>query len=239
MLFFGGTMKRILSYFSRRERVLWLSSVALITVSFCAFDRESYLTLTASIIGVTSLIFSAKGNPIGQLLMVAFSLLYGVISYSFAYYGEMITYLGMTMPMALFSLIAWLRHPYGGNRAEVQVNKIHGGEHIFMWALTFAVTVLFYFILAYFNTANLIPSTLSVTTSFLAVYLTFRRSPYFAVAYAANDIVLITLWIMAAAYDTMYISVAVCFFVFLANDIYGYINWRRMEKSQNKKSLNK
>ena len=27
--------------------------------------------------------------------------MYGIISYAFAYYGEMITYLGMTMPMAV------------------------------------------------------------------------------------------------------------------------------------------
>ena len=76
------------------------------------FDRENYLTLLASLIGVTSLIFNAKGNPFGQFLMVWFSLLYGVISFSFAYYGEMLTYLGMTMPMAVFSLISWLRNPY-------------------------------------------------------------------------------------------------------------------------------
>ena len=41
-----------------------------------------------------------------------FSLMYGVISYTFAYYGEMITYLGMTMPMAVFALISWVRNPY-------------------------------------------------------------------------------------------------------------------------------
>lgn len=50
-----------------------------------------------------------------------------------------------------------------------------------------------YFILRAFNTANIIPGTISVTTSFVAVYLTFRRSPYFALAYAANDVVLIVL----------------------------------------------
>lgn len=35
-------------------------------VSFALFDRESYLTLAASLIGVTSLIYNAKGNPFGQ-----------------------------------------------------------------------------------------------------------------------------------------------------------------------------
>ena len=103
-----------------------------------------------------------------------------------------------------------------------------------MWIGTLLVTILFYFILKYFHTANIIPSTLSVTTSFLAVYLTFRRSPYFALAYASNDIVLILLWIMASIYDVKYISVVVCFVAFLLNDIYGFFNWRKMEKRQAK-----
>ena len=188
--------------------------------------------MAASLIGVTSLIFNAKGNPFGQLLIVAFSVLYGIISYTSAYYGEMITYLGMTAPMAVISLVSWLRNPYEGNRAEVAVNRLKGREFGFMLGLTAVVTVVFYFILAYFHTANLAPSTMSVTTSFLAVYLTFRRSPFFALAYAANDGVLILLWILAAQGNLTYLSVVVCFLVFLANDIYGYINWSKMEKRQ-------
>ena len=222
------------AYFSKVEIGLWCSSVALIMVSFCVFDRENHLTLAASLVGVTSLIFNAKGNPIGQLLMVIFSLLYGMISYSFAYYGEMVTYLGMTMPMAVFALISWVRNPYNGNRAEVKVNTIGRGETAFMWGLTVVVTVVFYFILAYFETENLALSTLSVTTSFVAVYLTFRRDPFYASAYAANDIVLITLWILASVCDIRYISVVVCFVAFLFNDLYGFLNWRKMEKKQAK-----
>lgn len=235
MLFFGGNMnkfKSLLKYFSKTEIILWGASVALITVSFCLFDRESLLTLLASLIGVTSLIFNAKGNPFGQLLMVIFSLLYGIISYSFSYYGEMITYLGMTMPMAIFALISWLKNPYNGNRAEVRVNAISKKETLLLWVLTGIVTLLFYFILEYFDTASLPVSTLSVSTSFLAVYLTFRRSPYFALAYAANDIVLIILWVIASIYDKKYISVTVCFAAFLINDIYGFLSWQKMKLRQ-------
>ncbi len=225
-------MKTIRNYFSKTEQVLWLVSVLLIILSFCMFDRESYVTLAASLIGVTSLIFNAKGNPIGQALMIIFSLLYGVISYTFAYYGEMITYLGMTMPMALFALVSWLRNPYNGNKAEVKVNSMGKQEQILMWILTALVTGIFFYILSYFHTANIVPSTISVTTSFLAVYLTFRRCPTFALAYAANDIVLIVLWGMASVYDVKYISVVVCFIAFLVNDIYGYVSWQRMKGRQ-------
>lgn len=220
------------NYFSKAEIILWTSSVMMIIISFIIFDRENYLTLSASLIGATSLIFNAKGNPFGQLLMVVFSILYGIISFSFAYYGEMITYLGMTMPMAVFALISWLRNPYKGNKAEVRVNSVSNKEIVFMCVITAFVTVIFYFILNYFHTANMIPSTLSVTTSFVAVYLTFRRSPYFALAYAANDIVLIVLWVLASISDVRYVSVIVCFIAFLVNDIYGFINWHRMKIRQ-------
>lgn len=225
-------MKRITGYFSMGDIILWCSSVLLILISFLIFDGKGFLTLSASLIGVTSLIFCAKGNPIGQLLMVAFSIIYGIISYSFAYYGEMITYLGMTMPMAVFSLISWLKNPYNGNRSEVAVNYISGKEVCFMVILTIAVTVIFYYILKAFDTANLFPSTISVTTSFIAVYLTFRRCPQFALAYAANDIILIILWSIASTENSRYISMVVCFAAFLVNDIYGYISWQRMAKRQ-------
>lgn len=225
-------MKRLKNYFTKNEILLWFSSVSVIMISFCVFDRTNYMTLCASLIGISSLIYNAKGNPIGQFLMILFSFLYGIISYTFSYYGEMITYLGMTMPMAIFALISWLKNPYKGNKAEVKVNTISLKENILMWIAAIIVTMLFYFVLEYFHTTNIVPSTVSVTTSFLAVYLTFRRSPYFALAYAANDIVLIILWVLASIVDLRYVSVVVCFIAFLVNDLYGFLNWQKMKKRQ-------
>ncbi len=225
-------LRKVTDYFSDTEIILWCSSVMLIIFSFFAFDRNNYLTFLASILGVTSLIFNAKGNPIGQFLMIIFSFLYGLISFTFQYYGEMITYLGMTMPMAVFALISWLKNPYNGNKAEVKVNKIFKKEIIVMWGLTLFVTLIFYFILSSFHTANIVPSTISVTTSFVAVYLTFRRSSGFAIAYAANDLVLIILWILASAEDIKYLSVVVCFCAFFVNDLYVFLSWKKMEKRQ-------
>ena len=228
-------MKKIFltGYFTRVELGLWLGSVTLILASFFIFDQSGYLSLAASLVGVTSLILCAKGNPLGQLLMLVFSALYGIISYGFAYYGEMITYLGMSAPMALLSLISWILHPYRGNRSEVRVNRIRGREWWLLAGLSAAVTVGLYFVLRKLGTASLLFSTLSVTTSFAASYLTLRRSAWFALAYAANDVVLIVLWVIATFSDPSYLGVVICFLAFLANDLYGFFNWRRMEKRQN------
>lgn len=240
LLFFEGKnmskIKSLVSYFSKAEIFLWVVSVAIIIVSFLLFDRESYITLAASLVGVTSLILNAKGNPFGQFLMVIFSILYGIISWNMAYYGEMLTYLGMTAPMAVYALISWLQHPFNGKKSEVKINRLKPLEYFIMVFVTIAVTWVFYHILVYFNTANIVPSTISVTTSFLAVYLTARRSEYYALGYAANDIVLIVLWVLAAMQDIRYISVITCFIAFLFNDIYGYVNWAKMKKRQMKAS---
>ena len=225
-------MKKLLSYFTKAELILWLSSMFFITASFFIFDREGYLTFVASLIGATSLIFCAKGNPIGPFLMVIFGIIYGIVSLSFAYYGEMITYVGMSVPMSAFSFIAWMKNPYKGNVSEVAVHRLNKKDIVGMLVVTLIVTIAFYFVLAALNTANLIPSTFSVTTSFFAVLLTYKRSPYYALAYALNDIVLIVLWILAVIEDISYLSVIICFIAFLANDIYGFINWRKMQQKQ-------
>lgn len=226
-------LKSLYGYFSKGEKVLWFTSVLLILVSFLIFDRENYLVLTASLIGVTSLIFDAKGNPAGQFLMVIFSILYGIISYKMAYYGEMATYLGMTAPMSLFALVSWLKNPYNKDKAEVCIANISGREVIFMLILTVFVTCIFSYILYTLNTANLLPGIISVATSFIAVYLTYKRSAFFAIAYAANDIVLIILWTLAALSDISYLSVITCFILFLVNDTYTFINWTKIQKRQN------
>lgn len=80
--------------------------------------------------------------------------------------------------------------------------------------------------------ANLLPSTLSVTTSFIAIYLTFRRSAYFGLAYAANNIVLIILWTLASMTNVSYMSVMICFVMFLVNDLYSFANWGKVQKRQ-------
>jgi nicotinamide mononucleotide transporter PnuC len=144
----------------------------------------------------------------------------------------MITYLGMTSPMAILATVSWIRNPYKKTK-EVKVKKMSTTESAVMLTFSAAVTVLFYFILKALGNESLTVSTFSVTTSFIASYLTFMRSPYYALAYAANDVVLIVLWIIASLTDTSYVTMAVCFFMFLLNDLYGFINWRRMMKRQN------
>lgn len=224
-------LREYINSLTKFEKGLWFTSAAVIILSFVLSGGADLLSLAASLIGVTSLIFIAKGYVLGQVLMVAFSVFYGIISFFFSYYGEMITYLGMTAPMAVMSMISWIKHPYKKTK-EVEVANVTRGKIIVMIVLAVLVTAAFYFILAVLGNASLILSTVSVTTSFVAAYLTFLRSEYYALGYAANDIVLIGLWIIAAIDDISCLPMVFCFVMFLFNDLYGFYSWRRMRKRQ-------
>lgn len=229
---FGDFMKKFLKYFNIIEWLIWSISVISIIVFFFVFKNTQYLYLIGSLIGATALIFVSKGNPIGQVLTIVFSVFYGIISYSYSYYGELITYLGMSAPMALWALISWLKNPYKGNKSEVKVNSLSRKEWILFLIVALVFTISFFFVLQALHTANLIISTLSVLTSFLAAYLTARRSRFYAIFYAVNDIVLIIMWSLATYKNITYLPMIICFVAFLVSDAYGFINWSVMLKKQ-------
>ena len=217
---------------NRFEWLLWICSNLIIIVSFLLGKEFDLLVLTASLIGATALIFVSKGNPFGQIMTVVFAVFYAVISYRFKYYGEMITYLGMTSPMAIAATVEWFKNPFEKGKSEVKIKKLTRKGCVILWGLTVVVTFAFYFILKVFDTPNLFFSTVSIATSFLASGLTFLRNPYYALAYAGNDIVLIILWILASIAEPENAPMIICFIIFFINDSYGFINWKKMRKRQ-------
>lgn len=212
------------------ERILWIVSLTVVAASFVAGGSGDLLTLAASLTGVTALIFIARGDVMGQLLTVVFSLLYAAVSWEFRYYGEMATYVGMTMPIAAASVVTWLKNPYSEN--EVAVGSMTLRKWLILIAADIVATVLFYFILKALGTANLLFSTISVATSFLAAGLAMLRSPFYAAAYASNDLVLIVLWVYASFSDLSFLPMVLCFVMFFVNDMYGFYSWRKMFRRQ-------
>ena len=224
-------LKNPFSLFTKFDYVLWAVSAVVVALSFLLSPERDALTLIASVVGVSALIFIAKGHVVGQFLIVAFAVLYGIVSIKFRYYGEAITYLGMSAPIALGSIVSWIRHPYG-KTSQVEVHAINWRHVLGISLACVGVTVAFYFILDTLGTQNLIFSTLSVTTSFFAASLSFFRSPFYALAYCANDLVLIVLWILATVKSVSYLPMILCFVMFLINDVHGFLCWRKMQKSQ-------
>ncbi len=226
-------IKKYLTYFSPFEWALWGISFFSILISFlCNLDAFPPLNIVASLLGVTALIFIAKGNVIGQFLIIGFGLLYGVISIQARYWGEMITYVFMSVPSSALACITWLKNPSKKGKSEVEISTMTKKKWLFLVLSNICITIIFYFLLKAFGTKNLALSTFSVTTSFFAAALLAFRSPYYAIGYACNDIVLISLWGLLCLESVRYLPMVICFLAFLVNDLYGFFNWKKMQKRQ-------
>lgn len=225
-------MKKILKYFSIFEWCLWLGSIVTVVVFFIVLQNKEWLYLVTTILGATSLIFLAKGNLVGLILTSIFSVFYTIVAITFKYYSEVITYAFMTLPITIISIIQWFKNPYKGNKSEVEIVELKKETYINIIVVAVCITIIFYFVLSWLNTPNLIFSTISIFTSFIAAYLSLKRSRFYAIAYAANDIVLIVLWALATVEDLSYLAVVICFVSFFANDVYAFINWTKLYKKQ-------
>ena len=224
---FTGAIKSLTPF----ELSLWIFSLGAVSVCYAFIPDKNIFTLFSSLSGVSLVLFVGKGTVLGQIFTIFFSLCYGVVSFKLRFYSEMITYLGMNTPIAIATMITWLRNPYKDS-VEVTVAHMNLKKWLMMILSTIVVTVIFYFILKALGTANLIICTVSIATSFGASYLEYLRSSYYAVGFMANDTVLIVLWLTAALKEKAYAAMAVCFVIFFINDLYGFINWQRMKKRQ-------
>lgn len=217
---------------NKKDWMIYSISLVVVVVANFISGSVNYFNLIATLLGVTSLIFIAKGNLWGQIIMVIFCTMYAITAWGYRYYGEVITYLCMSLPIALVAVFTWAKNPYEKGRDVVKIRKFTIMEGVVAVVFSAIVTLGFYFILKAFNTPNLAVSTVSVTTSFLAAYLMYRRISFYAVAYAVNDVVLIVLWVLASIENLVYLSMVACFLVFLLNDLYGFISWRTREREQ-------
>jgi len=224
-------LHRLFPRLTPQDLIFWSLSSGAIVMSYFLYPAGDFVSVIGSVVGVTALIYIAKGVVMGQFLSLAFCLFYGIYSLFFAYYGESVTYLGMSAPAAIFSIISWLRNPYRDS-GRVKVSRLSLGRVMLTVLVCVPVTVLFYFILRVLGTAQPVVSTFSIATSFLAAALSFQRSSFFALAYAVNDLVLILLWGGEYLRDPSVLPVIVCFASFLFNDIRTFVSWQRLHREQ-------
>lgn len=157
---------------------------------------------------------------------------YGIVSYNQKYFGELLITIFLTFPIMIIGIISWLRHPDKQNDV-VMISNLSKKEITITLLLQLVLFWIYYFILKLFNTDLIIISTLSVVTSVLASYFEARRSELSLPCYIANDLIIITLWLIPIlSGQTQLISVLVGPIMLLINDTYGTFNWRRLKKLQ-------
>ncbi|MGN1337542.1 MAG: nicotinamide riboside transporter PnuC [Candidatus Coprovivens sp.] len=228
-------MKKLFKGWTKFEIIFLIVSLSAITICFLFNEDKNVLSLVTSLLGVIVVLTGAKGLLVSPFINIFYNILYIIISISQRYYGEVLIYIFLMMPLHITTIISWLKNKSNKDSNVVSVNKLNRKEYMVLGLVTVLVTFMFYFILKLLDTNELIISTISLTASLVASYLMLRRSSNYAIAFVINDIILITLWGIACVNDIALLPMVVTFMVFFVNDIYGFISWKKREKEQYKK----
>ena len=213
------------------EKVLLFGSIIIVSL-VGIFFKSDLLTTSCSIVGIITALLLAKGKNLGQVFGLLITILYSIVSFKNKYYGEVLIYALLMLPMYVIGIITWINHK-NKKTNSVEINSIKKKEWIivsFVFALVF---VGIYYLLKVFNTNELIVSTISVLASLFAVYLQIRRSKYSFSFYIVNDIILMFLWgIPVVRGSFILFPMLLNPTINLINDTYGFYNWKKTEKIQ-------
>lgn len=226
-------MEKIGKDWTRFEKILLLVSIFLISISGIVTKSE-ILTVIVSLVGMTCAIMQAKGKVISQFIGVLEAILYPILSFQNQYYGEVIIYLAIVLPTYLFGIYSWITHKNEDTNTVIQ--KVFTlKEWMILLILNGLLFVILYKILQYFNTSELLVSTLSMLASLTATYLIAKRNKYSFIFFIVNDIILLILWgIPVLQGEISLIPILIEPFLLLINDCYGWKNWNENEKNNNK-----
>ncbi len=186
---------------------------------------------------LTTAILMSKGKVESYFIGIISVFFYGIVSYNQGYYGELLITIFLTFPMMIIGIVSWLKHQ-DKDEDVVIISSLSKKEIVFAFSSQLILFWVYYFLLKAFNTDLLMISSLSIVTSVLATYFEARRSELSLFCYVANDLILITLWMIPIINgDTSLISVLIGPMLLLVNDIYGSYNWKRLKDIQKGKGI--
>ena len=228
------SIKKYFSDWTKFELSFLIFGLSVSVLSTIIFHGTIFDSLYTSLYFITALLMS-KGKVECYFVGFVSVFFYAFISYNQGYYGELLITAFLTFPIMIVGIISWLRHQDKDENIVI-ISTLSKKELFISLISQVPLFFIYYFILKIFNTDLIVISTLSIVTSVLASYYEARRSDLSLPCYIANDLVIITLWIIPILNgNTSLISVLVGPCLLLMNDIYGTYNWQRLKRHQKNK----
>ena len=213
------------------EKIILSLSLLIILIVGIIF-KSDFFTLFTALTAVSTTMLLAKGKKEAYILYLICILLYIYVSYSNRYFGEVILYIFLILPMCISSLITWIRHP-NKETNTVEVNLITKKERSIVYLLILPLSFCLYYLLRAFNTNELLVSVFTFICSLLANYYQIRRNKMSFYFYIIEDVSLLILWIIPIINGNLSLLPLIINSTFnLISDSYGIYNWKKLEEKQ-------
>lgn len=214
------------------DLILILTGIIVVTITGILFGSPWYI-IVSTVLGLLCVFTQAKGKISTQFIGIIDFCFYIFISYTQKYYGEAILYLFIMLPMYIYGVIHWLANRDKKVNVVIVKSNLSKKEWLFSSIGFVLLSVGAFFLLKALKTSQLITSTLSFVSMLPAVYLLIRRCKWNQVAFLINDFIVPILWLVLVIQGDLSFLPMVIYHVFqIAYDIYGLIEWRKLEKKQ-------
>ena len=219
-------MKKYLKSWNKFEITLLSLSIILI-LGLGIYLNCGLLATIVPFIGFFFALNQAKGHVVGHIVGVLLAILYSIMSYNNKYYGEVIIYLTVILPLYISGVYTWLKNK-DKKREKVKQNNLTKKEWYSLLVINIVLFIGLYFLLKYFNTNNLLVSTISMNINLTATYLLVRRSRYSFLFYLINALILLILWGLPVL-NGNFLLLPMVFdaLLLLINNIYGLHSWSK------------
>lgn len=213
---------------------LFLIGSGLVTITTLSIVFKSpWYVLVNAILALMCVFTQAKGKVSTQFIGVIYFCFYIFITYSQKLYGEAILYLTIMLPMYVYGIVHWLKNRNKEENVVIVRSNLSSKEWCLMSVALLILSVGVYVLLKVLGTAELLISTLSFVSMLPAVYLLIRRCKWNQVVFLINDVIVPLLWLaMVLNGESIFITLVVYHFFQLTYDVYGFVNWIKLEKRQ-------
>ena len=219
-------MKKYFKCWNKFEVTLLVTGI-LILLSIGIYLDCGLLPTIVPVIGFFCALHQANGLVIGQIVGVVMAILYSIMSYSNNYYGEVIVYLFVILPLYISGIYTWLKNK-DKKSEKVKQNTLSQKEWYSLLGINIVLFIGLYFLLKFFNTNNLLVSTISMNINLTATYLLVRRSRYSFLFYLINAFILLILWGLPVLNgNILLLPMVFDALLLLINNIYGLHSWSK------------
>lgn len=216
---------------------LWVTIFTGITVYLYFAFQDTLLGLVSSITGMLCVVLVAKGKISNYGFGIIQTTTYAYIAFGYGLYGESMLNLLFYFPMQFIGIWMWMRH-------KKKKEDASSGEDVYVKRLTrkgwlivvgsFVVGAVVYAeILTLMSAQQVRIDSMAVVLSVIAQILMIQRYAEQWVIWILVNMLTITLWVITMVQTGgQDWNMVVMWTAFLANSVYGYINWVRLSKAQ-------
>lgn len=218
-------LKEELSGWKRLE-VAWLIAACTVITGLSIYWGDTLMGIISSTTGVACVVCTGKGKLSAYIFGLVNSILYAIISYKAALYGETMLNAIYYVPMQFVGFYIWSKH-MNSETHEVEKKHMKNSGRILMVIAMLAGTVIYGFLLKYMKDAMPFVDAFTTVSSVVAMIVSVKMFAEQWWIWIAVDVFTVYMWAYNFMAGNDNIATLLMWIVYLGNAIIMCVKWEK------------